>query len=143
MTPQIDYGPAHRKFIFTWIDEIPDSVLEGGYAVGVTMYRDNNLRLDCQGLTGHGPYQSYNLQVQVQRQHRKKSSQSWRNLAAHGSTVALTFVTVNEDLRQAAEYSAQAIRQRLKMSVTGAEVNGDDSGIKAMCDSIIDQLNGW
>ncbi|KAF2866811.1 hypothetical protein BDV95DRAFT_504120 [Massariosphaeria phaeospora] len=54
--------PSSKKRIDTWIDDIPDSKLEGGSFGSGTIYTDDDLRIDNQGLTTATADKSHSLQ---------------------------------------------------------------------------------
>ena len=56
--------PSSWKMYHAWIDEIPDSKLEGGIGSG-SIYKDENFRLDMQGFTTakDGEPQKFNIQM--------------------------------------------------------------------------------
>lgn len=52
--------------LFDFIDSIPDSRLTGDFsALGKTIYRDQNFRMDMQGMTTGS--KAYNVQIQVNK----------------------------------------------------------------------------
>jgi hypothetical protein len=82
--------PSSWKLSHMWIDDIPDSKLEGGIGSG-SIYKDANFRLDMQGLTTakDGEPQKLNIQMQANK-HAPVSS--IRKLAP--GTVAEVRITV-------------------------------------------------
>ncbi|KAH7305447.1 hypothetical protein B0I35DRAFT_443806 [Stachybotrys elegans] len=59
-----------KKLLRDFIDEIPDSKLQGLPNSQTTLYRDQNFRLDMQGMTSSG---QWNLQIQVNNRPKASS----------------------------------------------------------------------
>jgi hypothetical protein len=91
------------KYISAWIDEIPDSKLEGGIRDRGTIWTTIDFRLDCQETIHHEPAR-YNLQIQYTHSTIKKVAPK---------SMAFTEAPVNDP------WTAEKIREELKNSVTG------------------------
>lgn len=110
--------PSSWKMYHAWIDEIPDSKLEGGIGSG-SIYKDENFRLDMQGFTTakDGEPQKFNIQMQANK-HAPVSS--IRKLAPN--TVAEVRITVM------APYTAVEIKSKLHESLTQYEISYKEAG---------------
>ncbi|KAJ4359048.1 hypothetical protein N0V95_002510 [Ascochyta clinopodiicola] len=100
-------GKAMRRFI----DEIPDSKLEGGFKHGTVHTDHRNFRLDNQGLTTvkNGEVQKYNLQMQV---NFNPVMTSLEPMAP--DTVATVLVPVYPPIFSAAEIKAMLLADLMK-----------------------------
>lgn len=102
-----------KKDLFYFIDDIPDSKLEGGMRERGTIWQDDhqNFRLDNQEtIHRYGEPAVYNIQVQVNKQCTITSFVKGR---VQGKTFAWILAPVDDP------WSAQEIRDELKRSVTG------------------------
>ncbi|KAH7175381.1 hypothetical protein EDB81DRAFT_874234 [Dactylonectria macrodidyma] len=68
-------GRGIKRDLMDFIDSIPDEKLEGFPSSQTTIFRDQNFRLDMQGITSSG---DWNLQIQV---NYSASSTSLRRIA--------------------------------------------------------------
>lgn len=100
-------GKDFRERLLAFIEDIPDSKLEGGFPSRTRcIWSDANFRLDMQTLTTHPP-RCWNLQVQVNRGITIRSSKK----AGHkGASAAMVLVPIE------APYSADEIREKLTES---------------------------
>jgi hypothetical protein len=95
------------KFINSFIDSIPDEKLEGGIRNRGTIYKDRDMRLDCQEtIDGENP--EYDIRVQINKDCRHTSL-----AMAAPDSVAYCFAPVIQS------WPASKIREELKKTVTG------------------------
>lgn len=100
--------PEHYiDVIYNFIEDIPDSKLEGGIGSDY-VHKDINLRLDNQGTFTRDGVEYYNLQVQVNKgcKHR-----TLKKLAP--DTVAICLAPIEEP------WTGEQIRKALAATVTG------------------------
>jgi hypothetical protein len=98
-------GKRLRKMILKFIEDIPDSKLEGGFpSIKKTIWQDDNCRLDMQTLTTKAP-RCWNLQVQMNKQMLLTSA---KKVGDQGASVAKILVPID------APYSVAVIREKLK-----------------------------
>lgn len=98
-------GNKFRKALPQFIDDIPDSKLEGGFPSStMTIWHNDNYRLDMQGLTTDAP-RCWNLQVQVNKQVLFTSA---KRAGKNGASVAKVLIPID------APYSAADIKEMLK-----------------------------
>lgn len=100
---------AADKFIQQWIDDIPNSKLEGGLRTSGQVHSDIDARLDAQGLVRKpdGSY-SINLQLQLNRGIRISTLKKF-------APVSFAWCEVPEN----GGGTAAMIKQNLRASVTG------------------------
>jgi hypothetical protein len=103
-------GKSLKVRIEDWIDEIPDSKLDGCYVEDRPAYIDRLCRLDCQGVTSDEP-KHFNMQVQV---NNGCPDTTMRKLKPY--TVAWCLVPIDNP------WTAQQTKDALKATVTGDKV---------------------
>lgn len=100
-------GRSLKQKIEDWIDDIPDSKLDGAYVVGRPIFTDRLCRLDFQGLTSDDP-PLFNLQVQV---HNTRPDRLFML-----NPVAFVLAPIEDP------WTPAQIKEALKASVTGYKV---------------------
>jgi hypothetical protein len=102
-------SPSLKKKIMEWIDDIPDSKLDGTFVCGRPAYTDMYMRLDCQSITSDGLY--FNLQVQI----NKECPDTTMNYL-NPDSVAFVLAPIQNQMTPA------QLKAALKATVTGEKV---------------------